>query len=52
MKAVFEKIEARREESFSVLRIDQSHFDAPWHFHPECELTWIEAGEGDDIFLS
>lgn len=47
MRAVFEKIESDTESSFAVLEIDQESFDAPWHFHPECELTFIQQGAGD-----
>lgn len=47
MKAVFEKIQAGTNESLVVQKIDQPCFDAPWHFHPECELTFISAGSGD-----
>ncbi len=47
MRAVFEKIESGLESSLAVQRIDQSTFDAPWHFHPECELTFIQEGEGE-----
>jgi AraC-like DNA-binding protein len=47
MRAVFEKIEAGVENSFAVQQIDQGTFDAPWHFHPECELTYIREGSGE-----
>ncbi len=47
MRAVFEKIDAEAEGSFAVLEIDQKAFDAPWHFHPECELTYILEGSGE-----
>lgn len=47
MRAVFEKIEAQAEESLVVREIYQPYFDAPWHFHPECELTFISRSSGD-----
>lgn len=47
MRAVFEKIESDENASFAVREIDQEVFDAPWHFHPECELTYICEGEGE-----
>lgn len=47
MRAVFEKINADDEASFVVRKIDQVSFDAPWHFHPECELTFILEGSGE-----
>ncbi len=47
MRAVFEKINAQDEASFGVRGIDQVSFDAPWHFHPECELTFIREGSGE-----
>jgi len=47
MRAVFEKIETGLESSFAVQQIDQNTFAAPWHFHPECELTFIREGSGE-----
>lgn len=29
-----------------IKKINKSHFDHPFHFHPLCELTWIEKGYG------
>lgn len=29
-----------------VKKIKKPHFDHPFHFHPLCELTWIERGYG------
>jgi AraC-like DNA-binding protein len=34
------------EQSFLAFRRVESAFPFDWHFHPEGELTWIEAGEG------
>ncbi|MCF6312887.1 MAG: AraC family transcriptional regulator [Verrucomicrobiales bacterium] len=47
MRAVFEKIDSEQGSCFSVRKIEQRAFDAPWHFHPECELTYIIEGEGE-----
>lgn len=46
MKAVFERLEAQQFNSFIVRRIELPNFDAPFHFHPEYELTLILKGEG------
>ena len=46
MKAVFEKLEAQRFNSFIIRQIELPNFDAPFHFHPEFELTLILKGEG------
>lgn len=47
MKAKYERV--RFEEATSVVVLDLSlpKFDAPWHFHPEVELTYIVRGEGE-----
>lgn len=29
-----------------VKKVNKPHFDHPFHFHPLCELTWIEKGHG------
>ncbi len=46
MKAQFEKIAAPLENSFKSFIYEGKKFDAPWHFHPEFELTYIEKGKG------
>lgn len=46
MKAQFEKIRSSNDSSFSAFVYEGYEFDAPWHFHPEFELTYIVAGEG------
>lgn len=46
MRAVFEKIDPEQSSSFTIRSIAVPVFDAPFHFHPEYELTWIISGEG------
>ena len=46
MKAQFEKITTKIDASFNAFIYENEHFDAPWHFHPEYELTYIEKGKG------
>ncbi len=46
MRAVFEKIAPEQSSSFTIRSIAVPVFDAPFHFHPEYELTWIISGEG------
>lgn len=45
MKAHFEKI-VTTQSSFKVFIYEGDNFNAPWHFHPECELTYILKGQG------
>lgn len=46
MLARFEKIPAPAHRSFHHRELRVARFDAPWHFHPEIELTLIVAGRG------
>lgn len=46
LKATLESIQQSGTNSFLVRRFDHSAFTAPYHFHPELELTWICRGEG------
>lgn len=46
MKAHFEKISSSTNSSFNAFIYEDENFDAPWHFHPEYELTYIVKGEG------
>ncbi|RAK02045.1 helix-turn-helix protein [Larkinella arboricola] len=46
MKALFEKIELGDHNSLRVIHLDLPYFDAPWHFHPEYELTYIVNSHG------
>jgi len=45
-KATFEIITAAERESFVIKKFDQKGFAAPFHFHPEFELTSIVEGTG------
>jgi AraC-like DNA-binding protein len=47
MKATLERLPEPTRESFRLLKIAAPVFDHPFHFHPEYELTWIEAGKGE-----
>lgn len=46
MKAVFEQVSAGPRTSFIHKYLDLPAFDAPYHFHPAYELTWICRGKG------
>lgn len=46
MKAVFEKLTTEQSSSFIFRQFEVPAFDAPFHFHPEYELTLILKGEG------
>lgn len=46
MKAVFEKIGLSSGQSFTIRSLHLAEFDAPWHFHPEVELTYIQKSKG------
>jgi AraC-like DNA-binding protein/mannose-6-phosphate isomerase-like protein (cupin superfamily) len=46
MKAFFEQLITGIESSVSIIELNMTHFDGPYHFHPELELTWIQKGSG------
>lgn len=46
MKVVFEHIQTENQQSIVYRHIDLPNFDAPYHFHPEYELTYIIKGHG------
>ena len=41
MKAVLEKVITEDESSIRAFKYSADEFDAPWHIHPEYELTYI-----------
>jgi AraC-like DNA-binding protein len=45
-KAEFELIPRSEAFSFAVREFKLSAFSSPWHFHPECELTYIVHSKG------
>ncbi len=46
MKALYEKVAIDEQRSLAVRQYTQPYFDAPWHYHPEYELTYISHGYG------
>lgn len=46
MKAILEQIELEAQQSILAFRHAQPNFETPWHFHPQHELTYIEASVG------
>lgn len=46
MKAHFEQVTLLPENSFNVFLHEVDEFDAPWHYHPEYELTLILDSQG------
>lgn len=46
IKASYEIIQPGSGQSFLLRKFDRSAFEAPYHFHPEYELTYILKGSG------
>lgn len=46
MKALFEHVTIGEQNSLLVKHIQVAQFDAPWHYHPEYELTSIIRSSG------
>ncbi len=46
MKAVFEKVYSENGGAFTAFIYEDDTFNAPWHYHPEYELTLILKGTG------
>ncbi len=46
IKASIEVLQPASGQSFLYRKFDNSAFDAPYHFHPEYELTYIVEGKG------
>ncbi|MEO8204646.1 MAG: AraC family transcriptional regulator [Chthoniobacterales bacterium] len=49
MKAILERLKPQEEKSFYYLRRAQRKFACPYHYHPQVELTWIIAGQGQRL---
>ncbi|NJB35231.1 AraC family transcriptional regulator [Croceivirga sp. JEA036] len=46
MKPQLEAIPFPDNSNILAYTYEGSHFDAPWHIHPQCELTYITSSEG------
>ncbi|WP_428662525.1 AraC family transcriptional regulator [Runella sp.] len=46
MKPQLEKIAIDGSFSYLARHFKRAYFDAPWHYHPECELTYIVKSYG------
>ncbi len=46
MKATYEQLSDNVESSFLIRQFSLPRFEAPFHFHPELELTFIESSKG------
>ena len=46
MKPVLEQIPVSQQQSIYAFRHAKEHFEMPWHFHPQHELTYIEESIG------
>lgn len=46
IKAAFESVRVSDQASFLIREFEEPRFLAPYHFHPEYELTWIVRGCG------
>lgn len=46
MKPQLEAIPFSGNSNILAYTYEGKHFDAPWHIHPQCELTYISSSEG------
>lgn len=46
MRPLLEQLTFEHTSSFLVRAFERPYFDAPWHYHPEFELTYIVQGAG------
>jgi AraC-like DNA-binding protein len=46
VKATFEKVALKSDESFRLMEVSHQRFGGGWHFHPEFELTLIVESRG------
>lgn len=46
MKPILETIHLGEKKTISIFNYDEENFQAPWHFHPQHELTLIESSFG------
>ncbi len=46
MKPILEQIDLRDSKSILAFHYANKDFDAPWHFHPQHELTYIDESSG------
>ncbi|KAA9036144.1 helix-turn-helix transcriptional regulator [Ginsengibacter hankyongi] len=49
MKAHLIEIGLHKEHSFSIKKIDQHHFESPFHFHDLCEMNYVVESFGKTI---
>lgn len=46
MNPIFEKIQSKQARSIYVKDYQLSHFDIPYHYHPEVEIVYFKEGTG------
>ncbi len=49
MKPILEPIPLGKNQSILGFRYDAPHFETPWHYHPQHELTYIEDSVGTKL---
>jgi AraC-like DNA-binding protein len=49
MKAHLIEVGLNKEQSFSIKKINQHHFDGPFHFHDLCEMNYVVESFGKTI---
>ncbi|MEO1033890.1 MAG: AraC family transcriptional regulator [Bacteroidota bacterium] len=46
MNPIYEKVQAKHTQSIQVRPYQLSHFDIPYHYHPEIEIVYFKEGIG------
>jgi YesN/AraC family two-component response regulator len=49
MKAYLIEVDLKKEQSFFIKKIDQHHFNGPFHFHELCEMNYVVESSGKRI---
>jgi hypothetical protein len=49
MEPQLKKIGSSAGQSFEIMEVNDPHFYSSWHFHPQCEIMYVQESTGTRI---